>query len=215
MAYRLQLQHFTFNEVAIGMYVPDAAHVQQWYIQQKVIDDNAIFPYWSKVWTAAYALAAFITAHPYYIENKKVLELACGLALPSLVAAKYASHIWCSDNVPDAVEVVKQSVMFNGFKNVTATVLDWEKIPAEIVADVILLSDINYEPERFDALYNLLSLFLHNGTTIILSTPQRLMAKPFIERLRPFVIQQENTDIQENGVAAITPAVVFVLRNNR
>lgn len=215
MDYRLQLQHFTFNEVNIGMYVPDAAHMQQWYLQQKAIDAGAIFPYWSKVWTAAYALAAFITAHPCYIENKKVLELACGLALPSLVAAKYASHIWSSDNVPNAAEVVKKSVTYNGFKNVTAAVLDWEKLSPEIVADVILLSDINYEPERFDALYNLLSLFLHNGTTIILSTPQRLMAKPFIERLLPFVIQQENTDVQEHDTAAITPAAVFVLRSNQ
>ncbi|CAN5790894.1 hypothetical protein BH10BAC2_BH10BAC2_47250 [soil metagenome] len=211
MTYQLQLQHFIFNEVAIDMFVPDAAHVQQWYLQQQTLDAAAIFPYWSKVWTAANAMALFITAHPHCIKNKKVLELACGLALPSLIAAKYASHVCCSDYVQDAVEVVMQSVKYNAFRHVACAVLDWEKLPPEIAADVILLSDINYEPEKFDALYKMLSVFLNKGSTIILSTPQRLMAKPFIERLLSFVIQQENIDVQENDSTTITPATVFVL----
>jgi hypothetical protein len=33
-----------------------------------------------------------------------------------------------------------------------AALLDWNALPEDLAADVVLLSDINYEPEAFDAL---------------------------------------------------------------
>jgi methyltransferase-like protein 23 len=211
MPYPLQLQHFTFSETSIDIYVPDAAFVQQQYLQQQAIDAAAIFPYWAKIWPAAYAMSEFLTVHPHYLKNKKVLELACGLALPSLIAAKYANRVCSSDCAADAVEIVQQSVEYNGFQNISTAMLNWEQLPPGINADILLLSDINYEPAKFNALYNMLSAFLNNGTTIILSTPQRLMAKPFIERLLPYVIQQEDTVVQQNMDEVALPATVFVL----
>jgi predicted nicotinamide N-methyase len=56
---------------------------------------------------------------------------------------------------------------------------------------VLLVSDVNYNPEAFDALYKVLVRFLAAGTTIVLATPQRLMAKPFINRLLHFCVSQQ------------------------
>ena len=210
MIYQLHLQHFVFKEISIAVYVPDKLHVQKLYQQLKCIDEAAPFPYWAKVWPAAYALSTFITAHPDFIKNKKVAELAAGLALPSLVAANYAATVYCSDHSADAIEVVKESVLYNRFTNMQVTVQDWQQLPVDFAADVVLLSDINYAPESFDPLYNMLLLFLSKGITVILSTPQRLMAKPFIERILPFVIQQENIDVQDNDTTV--HITVFVLK---
>ncbi|RYF84734.1 MAG: hypothetical protein EOO03_14365 [Chitinophagaceae bacterium] len=63
----------------------------------------------------------------------------------------------------------------------------------------MLLSDINYEPEAFDVLKGLVQRFLAKGTTILLTTPQRLMAKPIIEQLIPFSIHQEELQILDEG----------------
>jgi len=210
MIYQLHLQHFVFKEISIAVYVPDKLHVQKLYQQLKCIDEAAPFPYWAKVWPAAYALSTFITAHPDFIKNKKVAELAAGLALPSLVAANYAATVCCSDQSADAIEVAQQSISYNSLTNMQAQVLDWQQLPVDFTPDVVLLSDINYAPEIFDSLYNMLVLLLNKEITVILSTPQRLMAKPFIEKILPFVIQQENTDVQDNDTTVII--TVFVLK---
>jgi predicted nicotinamide N-methyase len=54
----------------------------------------------------------------------------------------------------------------------------------------LLFSDINYDQGQFDQLYQVIQRFLLQGATILLTTPQRLMAKPFIEKLLPFCRQQ-------------------------
>lgn len=210
MHYNLQLQHFTFNEISTGIYVPDAAQVQQWYNHQKHSDDTAMFPYWSKIWPAAYAMAAFLTEHPHFIINKNVLELGAGLGLPSLAAARYAASVCSSDHAADAIAVIEQSVAYNKLTNMEVQQLDWQKLPQALNADVVLLSDVNYEPEKFDALYNMLTNFLHNNALAILSTPQRLMAKSFIEKIMPYITWQQNINVNEDD--AIIPATVFVLR---
>lgn len=209
MKYRLKLQHFIFNGTYMDIYVPEAEHVQQLYLQQKAVDEKVIFPYWSKIWPAAYALAEFIAERSGYIEDKRVLELAAGLALPSLVAASYAATVVFSDYATDAVEIAQYSVAHNRFANVTGKVLDWQQLPLPVAADVVLISDINYDPAKFDALYNIITGMLDQGITIILSTPQRLMAKPFVERLLHFVVMQETKDILENDVLIAVTIVVL------
>ncbi|QEC66743.1 hypothetical protein FRZ67_05280 [Panacibacter ginsenosidivorans] len=210
MLYQLQLQEFAFKEINIHVYVPERAQVQSVYKQQRDINDATPFPYWAKIWPAAYALSNFIIEHNHFVKNKNVAELAAGLALPSFVAAKYAAIVCCSDHSADAIEVVQQSVLYNRCTNIKATVFDWQKLPVDFSADVVLLSDINYAPEIFDALYNMLLLFLKKGITVILSTPQRLMAKTFIGRILPFVIQQENIVVPDNDT--IVTIAVFVLK---
>jgi hypothetical protein len=37
--------------------------------------------------------------------------------------------------------------------------------------------------------------FLKNGSTIILSTPQRIMAKEFIEAVFPYCVQQQEIEV--------------------
>ncbi|MBC7652268.1 MAG: methyltransferase, partial [Deinococcales bacterium] len=65
--------------------------------------------------------------------------------------------------------------------------------------DVLLLSDINYMPAAFALLFNMITHFLAKQTTIILSTPQRLLAKPFIEKLLPFCKLQQTIEVMENS----------------
>lgn len=88
--------------------------------------------------------------------------------------------------------------------------MDWNHLPDDLSVDVLLLSDINYEPEGFETLFKVIISFLEKGIIIILSTPQRLMAKPFIDRLLPYSKMHE-----EKTITTVTPAVtcsVYVLQ---
>jgi predicted nicotinamide N-methyase len=187
---QLQLQHLQRPGYTIDLFVPNAQEVQNMYYQQKQVQAQVPFPHWTKLWPAALAMCDFIFAHPELVKNKKVLELAAGLGLPSFIAARYANEVCCSDYLDEAVAAMRKTVQYLQLKNVTCELLDWNHLPAELTTEVLLLSDINYDPEQFDQLYLVLQRFIQQGSLIILTTPQRLMAKPFIEKLLPLCKQQ-------------------------
>jgi len=195
MSLSLQLQHLERPGYTIDLFVPDAQEVQDDYFQQKQLQTAVPFPHWTKLWPAALAMGDFIHQHRELVQHKKVLELAAGLGLPSFVAARYAHMVCCSDYSAEAIDTMKRSTQHLQLSNVTCQLLDWNHLPADLSADVLLLSDINYDPAQFDRLYQVLRQFLQQGTTILLTTPQRLMAKPFIEKLLPFCRQQFEMNI--------------------
>ena len=199
----LQLQVFQLDQYRLELYVPQPGEVRRVYQQQKAADAATPFPYWTQVWPAALALAEFLWQHPHYVQGKEVLELAAGLGLPSLVAAQYAKWVCCTDYLPEAVAVMQQSVTYNQLTHVHCQVLNWHHLPPQLKTEVLLLSDINYDPQEFEVLYGVLTRFLAQGTTLLLSTPQRLMAKPFIERLLPWCVRQQQATVlhQEQNVA--------------
>jgi predicted nicotinamide N-methyase len=188
MSASLQLQHLQRPGYTIDLFVPNAQEVQHLYLQQK--QAQVPFPHWTKLWPAALAMSDFIYAHPELVKDKKVLELAAGLGLPSFVAARFAKEVYCSDYLKEAVTAMRKTVQHLQLNNVTCELLDWNYLPSALSTEVLLLSDINYDPEQFDQLYLVLQRFIQQGTLILLTTPQRLMAKPFIEKLLPLSKQQ-------------------------
>lgn len=201
------LQPFCFGAIKLKLYVPPFVHARQ----APVTDSSALAPapYWAKVWPSAIALGQFIASHPHFTADKQVLELAAGLGLPGLVAAQHAAVVTLSDYLPAAVMAMQYSVDANGCTNVACELIDWTKLPAHLRADVLLLSDVNYDPGAFEVLHAVLTRFLNEGTTILLATPQRLMAKPFIELLLPFSIQQDEEEVLLAGERAFISVLVL------
>lgn len=207
MSASLQLQHIQRPGYSIDLFIPDPEEVQELYFLEKQKNVNTPFPHWTKLWPAALALADFIHLHPELTRNKTVLELAAGLGLPSFAAARNASSLCCSDYLQDAVDVISRSAAHLNFPNIDCKLLDWNHLPEDLHADVLLLSDINYDTSAFDQLFQVLLRFIQQHSTIILSTPQRLMAKPFIEKLLPFSQHQEEAMIND------TPVSIFILHS--
>lgn len=201
----VRIQNETYH-----LYVPDAASVKQEYENNRSDNHDTAFPYWARLWPSAIALSTFIVQHPDFVAGKQVMEIAAGLGLPSLVAARLASSVHCSDMDADAVEMAAASAAAAQLNNLHCEVLNWNDIPSHLPADTLLLSDVNYEPEAFDALQRLLQHFLQQGTTILLATPQRLMAVAFVNTLQEFVAQQSELEVPtEKGSTRIS---IFVLR---
>ncbi len=210
MELQTNLQSFHFGDYQFNAFVPDSLALQTEFTKQLQQNPSTPAPYWAQVWPSAYALCEFIATQPHWLKNKHVLELAAGLGLPSLLAAQLATQVTFSDYIPEAVELMQKSIHENKLENINATLIDWNHLPDDLTVDVLLLSDINYEPKAFETLFKVIISFLEKGTTIILSTPQRLMAKPFIDRLLPYSKLWE-----EKTITAVTPAVncsVYVLQ---
>lgn len=194
------LQHFTVNGHGLGIFVPGGERPA----------GSVHSHYWAKVWPAAIGLCDFLAVNIDYIKAKKVTELAAGLGLPSLFAAAHAASVVCTDIEPAAMDLARRSADYNRLTNVECRVASWNETDAANIPDVILLSDVNYEPVVFNDLNKAILFYLEQQCTIILSSPQRLMAKPFIEKLLPYCRQQEEITVHDNGIA--TAVSIFVLR---
>ncbi|MGN6493544.1 MAG: class I SAM-dependent methyltransferase [Agriterribacter sp.] len=202
MSLPIALQSFSINDIHLQIFVPQPKAVQQLYAHNKP------GAFWAQVWPASVGLCRFLQQHPQYISNKTVLELAAGLGLPGLYAARSAKQVCITDREQQAVDCIQQSAIHLQLSNVTAISMDWNEARRALLPQVLLLSDVHYEPAVFEELQKILQYFLQQKVTVIISTPQRLMAKQFINALLPYCTMQWNDNVfndKENWIS------VFVL----
>lgn len=196
MRYPLKLTPFSAE---LAIYIPDYEQVKEVY--EAILVDHAAepFPYWAKLWPSSIALVQYLNANTIWIEHKNVLEIGAGLGLPSFMIAGYANSVQVSDYAPEAVELLEKNIQHLRLHNVQAMELDWNRVPDSIKPDVVLLSDVNYNPGQFDGLLQLITKLIANGTIVLLSTPQRIMASPFVNAIQELVKQSHVEIVNENG----------------
>ena len=132
-----------------------------------------------------------------------VVELGAGLSIPSFIASRYAYSVLATDFAEEAIEFTKLNLDKLGIQNVKAEQLDWNEWPDDLIADTILMSDVNYSPSQFEQLRIIIDQLLSRGTTIILSTPDRLMSKAFIDFVMPYIALREAKTIEEIEILVI------------
>lgn len=203
MEFPLVIQSYAFGGQTQQILAPDPQYIEQAYRNRK---DAA---YWARVWPAAIGLCQFLQEHPWYIAGKTVLELAACLGLPGLYAARTARDVTITDKEPLAAPVAAQSARYLKQFNVTAATLDWADLAdAAPQQEVVLLSDVNYEPALFDQLLTVVKTVLADQRLVVLSTPQRLVAKAFISQLLPYGRQQAYAVPTASGVTDISVLVL-------
>ncbi len=196
MRYPLQLTPFSAE---LAIYIPDYEKVKQVY-EAILIDHPAEpFPYWAKLWPSSIALVQYLNANRIWIEHKNVLEIGAGVGLPSFMIAGYANSVQVSDYAPEAVELMEMNIQHLTLHNVRAIELDWNRVHDSLKPDVVLLSDVNYNPSQFNGLLHLITKLIAEGTIILLSTPQRIIASPFVNAIQELVKQKHVEIVNENG----------------
>lgn len=204
MLYKVHSETYHIAGKAIRLAVPDRDEVFSYY------EGNQDASYWAQVWPAAAGLAEFIQTHPESVKDKAVLELAAGLGLPGLLAAEYAASVFITEKEALAIPFIDGSVNQLALNNVKVAALDWQQVGEIDLPDVVLLSDVNYEPAIFAELKQVIEWLLAQNAAVIISTPQRLMAKEFINSVLTYAKEQwETTVTLRNKDTAVS---VFVLQ---
>jgi methyltransferase-like protein 23 len=179
----------------LELYLPDPGEVRSRYENELAAGIIKPFPFWTRIWPSALAMAVFIEKGLQYVSGKQILELGAGLAIPSFIASRYAKKVLASDHSEDAVWLMRKNIEELKLEHTRAEQMDWNDLPDDIDADTVLMSDVNYFPQDFDPLVRIIHKFLDAGSTIILSTPGRLAGKSFIAFLVPYIAYRETMDI--------------------
>lgn len=142
-------------------------------------------PYWAELWSSAIALAAEIAArNTEDWTDKSVLEIGCGLGLPSIVAGFKKAKVSMTDYVPAAVDFAKANWQKNHQQPVDAFVLDWNCPPIKLQADIVLAADVAYNEQLITSLLPALAQLCKPDGIVLLTEPNRNIAKPFLEQLK-------------------------------
>ncbi len=194
----------------LSIYIPVDNQVQLIYANMLSERKTTPFPFWVKIWPAAKAMVAFLQKEPQWITNKKVLEIGAGIGFPSFAIANHTISIIISDYSTDAVELIQENINYLKINNATAMCLDWNNFPPNIIADTIILSDVNYDPSQFEALNQLIQYLLNKGSTLIIATPQRIIASPFVKMLQPSIKKMYTEEVQhENQLLSISICILY------
>ena len=137
-------------------------------------------PYWAVLWRSGVALAAGLDSED--LTAVRVVELGCGLGLPSLAAARAGATVLATDQSADALALLGQNARANEC-SVSTLRLDWsdpEPLLARGPFDLVLAADVLYERESVD---RLAALMPRLAPRALLADPGRPAAAELLERL--------------------------------
>ena len=146
-------------------------------LDEEAFEHEEFLPYWAELWPSAVALATVLGARD--LRGVPVLEIGCGLALPSVVAALGGADVLATDWSPDAVRVAGENARRNGAPIRTA-VCSWHEVT--IRRPLVIASDVLYERRNADALLDVLPRLVAPGGEALVSDPGRVAAGAFVER---------------------------------
>jgi predicted nicotinamide N-methyase len=150
-------------------------------LDEEAFEHEEFLPYWAELWPSAVALAREVARLD--VDGLRVLELGCGLGLPSIVAALGGAHVLATDWSPDALEVAARNADRNGAELET-TLAAWVTASALVDAapwDLVLGADLLYERRNVEQLLVLLPRLGHD---VLLAEPGRPFESTFLERVR-------------------------------
>jgi len=112
--------------------------------------------YWSVIWRSGVGLARELAAED--LRGRRVIELGCGLGLPSLAAARAGAEVLATDAYPEPLELLDRNAAANGVEVETA-IADWYR-PGALADrgpfDLALAADVLYIDQAADAILELL-----------------------------------------------------------
>jgi predicted nicotinamide N-methyase len=152
-------------------------------IDESRFEVDEFLPYWAELWPSGIALAKHVAE--FELDGQRVLELGCGLALPSFAAALAGAEVVATDWASEAVDLVALNAAANGL-SVTTAVLSWGSDRAPDVGrfDLVVAADVLYEHRNAMLLLDLLDQTVAPNGEALVADPGRRHAAQFFESVR-------------------------------
>jgi len=148
----------------------------------EIADDHEVewaplVPYWSVLWRSGVTLGRELSHRQ--LDGLRVVELGCGMGVPSLAASRAGASVLATDVSDEALELLARNASGNGIALETLNV-DWES-PANLLArapfDLALAADVLYDRASTAAL---LALLPRLAPQVMVADPGRPGADAFL-----------------------------------
>lgn len=188
-------------------------------------------PYWAELWPSGRGLARHLLDSPGRNppadpdvragetsggwEGVRVLELGCGVALPSLALRSRGADVLATDWYDDALRFARANAARNGLAPLRTQSLDWRHPPGGWRWDLVIAADVLYEARNVAILATLLQRVTAPGGTVLIADPGRLYAGDFLRTMRAEHWHIEEADVRMEPSAAGAESRVRIHRLRR
>lgn len=169
---------------------------------EKVGINSTLWPIFGVVWEAGEVMAHLMCSQ--IIENKRILEIGCGIGLSSLVLNERHANITATDYHPEAKIFLEKNVQLNEAEEIEFHLCDWkDENKALGKFDLIIGSDLLYQEDHSKLLSSFIDKHTEDCGEVIIVSPKRGYQNKFnreMEKLS-FVhekITPETTDYLKN-----------------
>jgi predicted nicotinamide N-methyase len=163
-------------------------------------------PYWGRLWPASLVLAHELAKKPPK-PGTRVIELGCGLGLPSVVAARGGAAVLATDGHTDAVAFTAHNFVLNELEGevICADMADnADALVERGPFDLVLAADILYTVANGDALIELAPRLLEPNGEFWLGDPDRAGGRRFLAAARS-LFHVKSTDGDEANLHVLKP----------
>jgi predicted nicotinamide N-methyase len=208
--FEVREEHFEHGGWAVELILPRAADE---LIDETDYASDERLPYWAELWPSARGLTRHLLDEgrpnaPSGAEVEdgwagvRVLELGCGVALPSLALHGRGARVLATDWYGDALRFARANASRNGLPPLRTEILDWRHPPPGAAFDLVIAADVLYESRNGPILVALLPAVTAPGGTVLVADPGRVYAGEFLRTMRT-----AGWDVDEAGVRMEPSAV--------
>ena len=202
--FEVREEAFRHRDVAVRMLLPRAADE---LIDEAEFDADERLPYWADLWPSARGLTRYLLDHPP--PERRILELGCGVALPSLALRSLGADPLATDYYADALRFAEANAVRNGLAPLRTSLLDWRHPPPG-EWDLVIAADVVYEQRNAEALARLLPTVLADGGRMLLADPGRVYIGEFRDRMEEMDWAVEEVDVRTETSDPVTGATSTV-----
>ncbi len=182
-------------------------------IDEREYERDERLPYWAELWPSGIVLAELIAGMD--LAGRRVIELGCGLALPSLVALRAGADVLATDWYPEALRLAAENARSAVGAELATMLVDWRDPPPGLLgrrADLVLGADVLYEARNGVALASLLPRLVAQDGTVVIADPRRPDARHLLDALADAGWSEECEEVHHRARIDESGAIVRVHR---
>lgn len=163
---------------------------------------SASWSLFGQLWQASKVLAKAVKH--IEIEDRRIIELGCGLALPSLVLQHRGANITASDYHPLSQPFLDYNADLNNLEHIPYVNLPWGDENAHVGKfDLIVGSDILYQPDHSELLAGLIGCIASRKAKVLITCPGRGYRNQFSRSLKElgFELNEERVPFSKDEKA--------------
>lgn len=152
-------------------------------ISEEDFERDERLPYWADLWPSARILAEEIAGSR--LHGLRALELGCGVGLVAIAATWAGAEVTATDYYHEALEFTAVNVAAATGRLIETRHVDWTALPPDLGRfDLVLASDVLYEPRYASLVARAVAATVRRGGEAIVADPGRLALDAFLEECR-------------------------------